>query len=88
MPRDEDFEDTILELVTSEYWRAIKKHIIRQEQGLIAQLCVPIQSIQDVFGKEAKASRLAALRQFVNDLEEIAERRAQQRRGDSGLIGG
>jgi hypothetical protein len=76
----EDHLDELQELVTTSYWRALKREVAETEKGLIARLCEPIRSLEDLVAKEGNASRLAALRQLVNDIEEKAERRAKQLR--------
>ena len=80
MPRYDDHLDELQELVTTRYWKALKAEIAEVQQGLIARLCEPINSLQDLVVKEGNASRLAALRNLVNDIEEKAERRAKQLR--------
>jgi hypothetical protein len=77
---NEDHLDLLQELVTTSYWRALKYEIQLTERGLIARLCEPIKSLEDLVAKEGNASRLAALRALVNDIEEKAERRAKQLR--------
>jgi hypothetical protein len=77
VPREEHLED-LMELVSSHYWRALKHEIAIVERGLIARLCQPITSIPELVVKEGHASRLAALRDLVSDIEEKAERHAQQ----------
>lgn len=76
----EEHLDLLQELVTTSYWRALKREVAETERGLIARLCEPIKSLEDLVSKEGNASRLAALRSLVNDIEEKAERRAKQLR--------
>jgi len=76
----EDHLDLLMELVSTHYWRALKREIHETEKGLIARLCEPIKSLQDLVTKEGNSSRLAALRTLVNDIEQKAERRAKQLR--------
>ena len=76
----EEHLDELMELVTTSYWRALKREVAETERGLIARLCEPIKSLQDLVMKEGNSSRLAALRTLVNDIEQKAERRAKQLR--------
>ena len=78
--RGEERLDELQELVTTRYWKAFKAEVADVQQGLIARLCQPISTLQDLVVKEGNASRLAALRDLVNDIEEKAERRAKQLR--------
>lgn len=74
----EEHLDALMELVSSHYWRAVKKEIEHIQTGLISQITTPITSLDQVFAKEGNASRLAALREFVREVEKKAENRAKQ----------
>ena len=77
---DEDHEDLLMELVTLSHWKALKREIAETERGLLARLMQPITSLPELVMKEGNASRLAALRQLVDDIESKAERIAKHHR--------
>jgi hypothetical protein len=81
---NEDHLDLILELVTSPHWKALKREIQSLEAGLTARLLVPSTSLIELVAKEGLSSRLAALRQFVAEIEEKADRHARQVRAERG----
>ena len=76
----EEHDDILMELVSSRYWTAVKREVAQTEHGLIARLMQPVASLPDIFLKEGNASRLAALRQLIADIEKRAETRAKQLR--------
>jgi hypothetical protein len=78
--KDEEHLDLLQELVTTHHWKAVKREIAETSEGLLARLMQPISSLEELVAKEGNASRLAALRQLVNDIEEKADRRAKQLR--------
>lgn len=80
MADSEDHLDQLQELVTTSYWRAVKREAASLEQGLIARLATPMQSLPDLIMKEGNASRLAALRDFISEIEQKAERHAKRLR--------
>lgn len=80
MIRDEDHLDVLMELVSSHYWKHVKREVEHLQTGLISRITQPITTIPDLIAKEGNASRLAALRELVSEIEKKAENRAQQRR--------
>jgi hypothetical protein len=76
----EEHEDLLMELVTTDMWRAVKREVAATSESLIHRLTQPINSLEELVAKEGNASRLAALRQLVADIERKAEQRAKQLR--------
>lgn len=74
----EEHLDTLLELVSSHYWRAVKHEIHAMETGLTAQLLTPSTSLIELVAKEGQSSRLAGLRQLVTTIEEKADQHARR----------
>lgn len=74
----EEHEDLLMELVSTSSWKAVKREVADIERGLIARLSEPIQHLEDLVRKEGHASRLAALRDFINEIERKADRRAKE----------
>lgn len=80
----EEHEDLLMELVSSSYWKALKREAKTIEQSLIQRLTQPITSLSDLVAKEGNASKLAGLRELFAHVEEVAENHALQLRNEKG----
>jgi len=73
-------DELLLELVSSEYWRLLKREARKMEMGLTGRLLAPSTTLVELVGKEGLAGRLAMLRDFFARLEEQAEDFAKKQR--------
>lgn len=78
----EHHHDLLMELVGTDLWKAVKKEAALLQESLVARLQAPSVTLIDLVAKEGHSSRLAAIREFIEGIEQLAERRARQIRED------
>lgn len=79
-PMREHHHDLLTELVGTDLWRAVKHEAALLQESLVSRLQAPSTTLIDLVAKEGHSSRLAAIREFIQGIEQIADRRAKQLR--------
>lgn len=77
---DELRDELLMELTTTDYWRALKSYLASWGETLGSKVTRPSGELMDLVRKEADSAQLAILRQIVADIENRAERTAKKER--------
>lgn len=74
MPRTDDELDLLAEIVIHPGWRTLKAEMNQYLSGITARVLTPAKEEFDLVRKEADATSIRAVQQFVSLIEEKVQR--------------